>query len=248
MAGVGDSAAIVEINNNFGGMLSGDDLEFFSKMYRLPMVSIGEIINLKNSNNTNVLKYSTSKLPTAFGDFEITVWVNANKEELVVLSKGNLEAKRDNIPLRLHSRCATGDVFHSLKCDCKDQLHIALKYINEVGVGLLLYLDQEGRGIGLADKILSYSKQDEGMDTIDANLALGVPVDARDYGFAIEVLKQYNLSSIELLTNNPLKISALKLLYKDNIKVKSITAKANKYNEAYLKVKKNKMSHFLDIT
>ncbi len=248
LSSLNPSAAIVEICNNVGNMMKGEELNTFAKTYRLPIVSIEEIIEYKKKNNSGyyIEKISESLLPTEFGDFEISVWNNKNKEELVVLKKGDL--KQNNIPVRLHSKCLTGDVFHSLKCDCNQQLHNALNYINNKGYGLLLYLDQEGRGLTLADKIKTYALQEKGFDTIEANLKIGKPVDARTWDYAIEVLKQFNLTSIELLTNNPDKIIALKKLYSDsNLKIKSLPSKANKHNKDYLQTKLNKMKHTIDI-
>jgi 3,4-dihydroxy 2-butanone 4-phosphate synthase/GTP cyclohydrolase II len=241
LAGLYPSAAIVEVAAPNGTMLKGEDLETFAKTYRIPIISVEDIINYKNNHEIYAEKYSSAHLPTQFGNFDIAVWHDVNQQELVVISKGDLG--REHVPLRLHSKCLTGDVFHSLKCDCNEQLHNALHYINEKGYGMVLYLDQEGRGIGLGEKIKAYALQELGLDTIEANLKLGKPVDARTYTYALSVLKQYNLKSVELLTNNPDKISALKTLYGENLIAKGIPSMANAYNEKYLDTKLQKMKH-----
>jgi 3,4-dihydroxy 2-butanone 4-phosphate synthase/GTP cyclohydrolase II len=240
LAGLNKAAAIVELPNSMGGMLKGEELEFFAQTYDIPVVSIQEIINYKKLSKKQVQKYSQSKLPTEFGEFDITVFVDETNDELVVLSMGDLS--KDYIPVRLHSKCLTGDVFHSLKCDCKQQLHDALNYIAKQNCGMMLYLNQEGRGISLADKIKTYALQEQGFDTIDANLKIGKPVDSRNYDYALAVLKEYNLKSIELISNNPDKIDAVKTLY-SNVKVKNIPSMANKHNEKYLHTKLNRLKH-----
>ncbi|MDR2007939.1 MAG: 3,4-dihydroxy-2-butanone-4-phosphate synthase [Alphaproteobacteria bacterium] len=241
LAGLYPSAAIVEVAAPNGNMLRGEDLETFAKTYRVPIISVADIINYKENADTYVEKYSQAHLPTQFGDFDISVWHDVYSEELVVISRGDLT--QENVPLRVHSKCLTGDVFHSLKCDCNEQLHNALKYINEKGYGMVVYLDQEGRGIGLSDKIKAYSLQEQGLDTIEANLKIGKPIDARTWDYALAVLKTYNLKSIELLTNNPDKISAMQTLYGNNVSTKSIPSSINEYNEKYIDTKLQKMKH-----
>lgn len=187
---------------------------------------------------------ATSKLPTAFGDFKITVFQDPQTgEEHVALSKG-----LDNIPnhpvlVRIHSECLTGDAFASLKCDCGPQLQATQKLINEVGEGVILYLRQEGRGIGLTNKIRAYALQDQGHDTVDANLILNLPADARQYDMCSIMLDHLKIKQVKLITNNPLKIKALTDLGVDVVDRVPLTVGMNKFNEEYLKTKHERMSH-----
>ncbi|MCL4421327.1 MAG: GTP cyclohydrolase II [Candidatus Thermoplasmatota archaeon] len=187
--------------------------------------------------------YSKAKLPTVYGLFEIYAfkWDGDDKEN-AVLVKGDIMGQQD-IPVRIHSECLTGDVFSSQRCDCHDQLVHSLSYLGSQPKGLLIYLRQEGRGIGLLNKIKAYSLQEMGYDTVEANLMLGFPADTRDYSFAVEVLKYFNLHSIKLLTNNPDKIEFLE---KNNITVSEripILTKPTPYDKFYLETKKIRMRH-----
>ena len=247
LAAVGESAVIAELPSLYGGkMMRGEELDFFAKTYNLTVISVNDILEYKESLKSYVCyKYSEAKLPTEFGNFMISIYLNDKKEELTVLSMGDINGA-DFVPVRLHSKCLTGDSFHSIKCDCKYQLHSAMEYIAKKGVGAILYLDQEGRGIGLAEKIKAYSMQDKGMDTIEANLAINMPVDARTFDFAIAVLKQLNLKSVELITNNPKKLDSLKSIFtNDSIRMYNIVAGVTNENKDYLDVKKSKMNHKL---
>ena len=187
--------------------------------------------------------YSKAKLPTVYGLFEIYAfkWDGDDKEN-AVLVKGDIMGQQD-IPVRIHSECLTGDVFSSQRCDCHDQLVHSLSYLGSQPKGLLIYLRQEGLGIGLLNKIKAYSLQEMGYDTVEANLMLGFPADTRDYSFAVEVLKYFNLHSIKLLTNNPDKIEFLE---KNNITVSEripILTKPTPYDKFYLETKKIRMRH-----
>jgi GTP cyclohydrolase II/3,4-dihydroxy 2-butanone 4-phosphate synthase/GTP cyclohydrolase II len=185
-----------------------------------------------------------AKLPTISGLFDIYTFQNSKSEEHAVLVKGDVFGKED-VPVRIHSECLTGDVFGSKRCDCRDQLLRSLVYLGDQPFGMLIYLRQEGRGIGLLNKIKAYSLQDEGYDTVEANLKLGLPADNRDYSFAVEVINYFNIKSIKLMTNNPLKIDSLKeagINVSGRIPVKSATTE---YNRFYLTTKKEKMGHQL---
>ncbi len=187
---------------------------------------------------------SKAKLPTISGNFEIYTFQNSESEDHAVLIRGDLNGKSD-VPVRIHSECLTGDVFGSKRCDCRDQLLRSLLYLGEQPYGMLIYLRQEGRGIGLVNKIKAYSLQDEGYDTVEANLKLGLPADNRDYSFAVDVLKYFNIKSIKLMTNNPLKIDFLRasgINVSGRLPVKSATTE---YNRFYLTTKKEKMGHQL---
>ncbi len=182
--------------------------------------------------------------PTRFGKFTIYAFREDGGKEHVALLRCNHGA-HNGVPVRVHSRCLTGDTLTSLRCDCRDQLEASLKYLEKKRCGVLIYLDQEGRGIGLANKIKAYSLQDQGMDTVEANVHLGFGEDTRDYSAAAEILKFLGISDIMLLTNNPLKISDLE---RHGIRVTKrvpLVIKPNKFNKRYLETKKKKMKHLL---
>ena len=190
---------------------------------------------------------ATSQLPTAFGDFKITVFQDPQTgEEHVALTKGLESAPNSPVLVRIHSECLTGDAFASLKCDCGPQLQATQKLINEAGQGVILYLRQEGRGIGLTNKIRAYALQDQGHDTVDANLLLNLPADARRYDMCSIMLDHLQVKQVKLLTNNPLKIKALTDLGIDVVDRVPLTVGLNKFNEDYLKTKHERMSHMYD--
>ncbi len=186
--------------------------------------------------------YSKAKLPTLAGDFEIYTFTNSEEEDHAVLVRGDIDGRND-IPVRIHSECLTGDVFGSKRCDCRDQLLRSLVYLGKQEYGMLIYLRQEGRGIGLLDKIKAYSLQEQGYDTVEANLMLGLPADKRDYTFAVDVLKYFHITSIKLMTNNPSKIDFLEengIRISERIPVKS---EPTPYDEFYLDTKRVRMGH-----
>ena len=190
---------------------------------------------------------ATSQLPTAFGHFKITVFQDPQTgEEHVALSKGLETAPTAPVLVRIHSECLTGDAFASLKCDCGPQLQATQKLINDAGQGVILYLRQEGRGIGLTNKIRAYALQDQGHDTVDANLLLNLPADARRYDMCSIMLDHLQIKQVKLLTNNPLKIKALTDLGIDVVDRVPLTVGLNKFNEDYLKTKHERMSHMYD--
>ena len=187
---------------------------------------------------------ATSRLPTAFGEFKITVFQDPQTgEEHVALSKGLDTAPTDPVLVRIHSECLTGDAFASLKCDCGPQLQATLKLINEVGQGVVLYLRQEGRGIGLTNKIRAYALQDQGHDTVDANLMLNLPADARRYDMCTIMLDHLKVKQVKLVTNNPSKIAALEELGIDVVDRVPLTVGLNPFNAEYLKTKHERMAH-----
>lgn len=188
-----------------------------------------------------------SKLPTAFGDFEIIVFQDPDTgEEHLALSQGLDAASTKPILVRIHSECLTGDAFGSLKCDCGPQLHSTMKMISDKGQGVILYLRQEGRGIGLTNKIRAYALQDQGHDTIDANLLLNLPADARHYDMCTIMLDYLKIKEVRLITNNPLKINALKDLGVNVVDRIAITVGLNIFNQGYLQTKKERMSHMYE--
>ncbi|MGE8559418.1 MAG: GTP cyclohydrolase II [Acinetobacter sp.] len=187
---------------------------------------------------------ATSRLPTAFGEFKITVFQDPQTgEEHVALSKGLDTPPTDPVLVRIHSECLTGDAFASLKCDCGPQLQATLKLINEVGQGVVLYLRQEGRGIGLTNKIRAYALQDQGHDTVDANLMLNLPADARRYDMCTIMLDHLKVKQVKLVTNNPSKITALEELGIDVVARVPLTVGLNPFNADYLKTKHERMAH-----
>ncbi|NNH02109.1 GTP cyclohydrolase II [Acinetobacter sp. ANC 5414] len=187
---------------------------------------------------------ATSRLPTAFGEFKITVFQDPQTgEEHVALSKGLEIPPTDPVLVRIHSECLTGDAFASLKCDCGPQLQATMKLINEVGQGVILYLRQEGRGIGLTNKIRAYALQDQGHDTVDANLMLNLPADARRYDMCTIMLDHLKVKQVKLVTNNPSKIAALEELGIDVIDRVPLTVGLNPFNAEYLKTKHERMAH-----
>ena len=193
----------------------------------------------------NLKQAASAILPTEYGQFKILVFENQGSDLAhAVLIKGNVEGK-DAVPIRVHSECLTGDALFSMKCDCGEQLEAAFKYLSKQTNGAIIYLRQEGRGIGLANKIKAYALQDTGLDTVEANQALGLPIDSRSYHEAAQIIKYLKIKSIDLLTNNPKKLQSLE---KCGIKVRKrldIKIKPNKFNSGYLKIKKSKLGHLL---
>lgn len=189
---------------------------------------------------------ATAKLPTEYGEFITTPYVQlSNGLEHLVLIKGKW-TESDTVLVRIHSSCMTGDIFGSCRCDCGAQLHESMYMIEEKGVGIIIYLNQEGRGIGLFNKIHAYQLQDEGLDTIQANLALGFDADERDYNVSCQILKDLGVKKIKLITNNPDKVLALKKAGFQNIEREPMEIVPNPYNKSYLATKKNKMGHQLE--
>jgi len=186
---------------------------------------------------------SVAEFPTKFGDFKIYAFSEGDYEHLALVK--NLAEESEEVPVRIHSRCMTGDIFSSLRCDCREQLEGALEYISANERGVLIYLDQEGRGIGLCNKVRAYSLQDEGLDTVEANLSLGFAEDLRDYKAAAEILKQLRIHSIKLITNNPQKIDEMGKYGISVIERIPLITKPNEHNKKYLETKKEKMEHLL---
>lgn len=245
LAGHRHAGAMCEIMNEDGSMARRDDLRKFADKYGFKFISVSELIAYRLQSEKLVTREAEAFLPTKFGDFKIYGYVNhINGHEHVALVKDD---GSDKIPLiRVHSECLTGDVFHSLKCDCNSQLHSALKMIDEYGKGALVYMhDHEGRGIGLVNKIKAYSLQEKGEDTIQANLSLGFKEDLRDYGVGAQIIRDIGFTTFNLITNNPKKIVGLEgygLKIHDIVHIKS---EITEYNKRYLDTKKEKMHHTL---
>jgi 3,4-dihydroxy 2-butanone 4-phosphate synthase/GTP cyclohydrolase II len=221
------------------------DLQAYCFKHGLKMITIADLIAYRRRNDKLVERVVTTNLPTTFGDFEVIGYRSLTDDKHhVALVKGEIDGK-DDVLVRVQSECLTGDVFHSLRCDCGQQLESALAMIENEGQGVLLYLAQEGRGIGLLNKLRAYKLQEEGLDTVDANLRLGLPADLRDYGIGAQILVDLGLTSIRILTNNPKKIVGLEgygLRVSDQIPIQHVP---NEHNLAYLNAKKAKMGHLL---
>lgn len=245
LAGLKECGLCCEIMGDNGQMLRGEDLKKFARQHELPFVTIGEIVAYRKVFDTLVDCVSIVKMPTAYGEFEAHCFVNRlNGEHHVALVKGHVHHKK-NVLCRVHSECLTGDVFHSMRCDCGEQLDRAMKMIAKEGTGILLYMRQEGRGIGLVNKLKAYALQDQGMDTLDANLALGFEGDMREYYIGAQILKALGVASLRLLTNNPDKIYKLEdygICIESRI---PIEVEANTFDENYLHTKKERMGHLL---
>ncbi|MDP9376304.1 MAG: bifunctional 3,4-dihydroxy-2-butanone-4-phosphate synthase/GTP cyclohydrolase II [Actinomycetota bacterium] len=245
LAGLNPSGVICEIMNDDGTMARIDDLEPYCARHELKMVTVADLIAYRRRHDRLVERVVSTRLPTGFGTFTVVGYRSlVDDKHHVAMVKGDVAGKRD-VLVRVHSECLTGDVFHSLRCDCGEQMESALAMIEEEGEGVLLYLAQEGRGIGLLNKLKAYNLQDGGMDTVDANLELGLPVDLRDYGIGAQILVDLGLSSIRILTNNPKKIRGLEGYGLSVSEQVPIVHAPNPHNEAYLRAKQERMGHTL---
>jgi 3,4-dihydroxy 2-butanone 4-phosphate synthase/GTP cyclohydrolase II len=245
LAALNPSAVICEIQNDDGTMARSHDLFAYCRKYGFKMVTIADLIAYRRRNEKLIQRVVTTKLPTQFGMFQVVGYQSLiDGKQHVALVKGDVAGAAD-VLVRVHSECLTGDVFHSLRCDCGQQLETALSLIDREGCGVLLYLSQEGRGIGLLNKLRAYKLQEEGLDTVDANLRLGLPADLRDYGIGAQILADLGLTSIQLLTNNPKKIHGLDGYGLTVTAQLPIEHRANPHNEAYLHAKKNRLGQTL---
>jgi 3,4-dihydroxy 2-butanone 4-phosphate synthase/GTP cyclohydrolase II len=245
LAGLIPAGVICEIMNDDGTMARVDDLVGYCERHGLKMVTVADLVAYRRRHDKLVERVVSTNLPTAFGDFLAVGYRSLiDNKHHVALVKGEVDGQQD-VLVRVHSECLTGDVFHSLRCDCGEQLESALAMIEQEGLGVLLYLSQEGRGIGLLNKLRAYRLQEEGLDTVDANLRLGLPADLRDYGIGAQILVDLGLSSIRILTNNPKKISGMSgygLSVSDQIPIQHMP---NPHNEAYLRAKRDRLGHTL---
>jgi 3,4-dihydroxy 2-butanone 4-phosphate synthase/GTP cyclohydrolase II len=245
LAGFEPAGAIVEIMNEDGTMARLPQLMEIAKMHQLKIVSIEDLVAYRMKMECLIKEETRVSMPTQWGDFELIAFSEINsKETHLALKKGNWE-KEESIMVRVHSSCVTGDILGSLRCDCGEQLHQAMNIINAEGKGLVLYMNQEGRGIGLLNKLKAYKLQEEGMDTVEANLELGFKPDERDYGVGAQILHHLGVHKLKLLTNNPKKRAGLigyGLEIVDNVPIPVVP---NIHNHHYLETKRDKMGHEL---
>ncbi len=238
---------LVEIMNEDGTMARLPQLIEIARKFNLKIVSIKDLIAFRLKTDSILVRGVEVQLPTAFGEFKLTPFIQkSNGMEHVALTKGTW-TKDDTVLVRVHSSCVTGDIFGSYKCDCGEQLHQAMEIIDKAGTGAIIYLNQEGRGIGLYNKMKAYKLQEQGMDTVEANLELGFEEDERDYGVGAGILHELGIGKIRLLSNNPIKRKGLEGYGMEIVETLPLKVKPNKHNEFYLETKRKKMGHFLDI-
>ena len=245
LAGLNPAGVICEVMNDDGTMARVPDLVEYCRRHGLKMITVADLIAYRRRHDKLVERVVATKLPTGFGEFEAVGYRElVGGKHHVALVKGDVDGKQD-VLVRVHSECLTGDVFHSLRCDCGEQLESALAMIEREGEGVLLYLSQEGRGIGLLNKLRAYKLQEGGLDTVEANLQLGLPADLRDYGIGAQILVDLGLTSIRILTNNPKKIRGLEgygLSVSEQLPIEHLP---NPHNEDYLRAKRERMGHTL---
>ncbi len=246
LAGLKEAAVICEITKDDGSMSRLPDLLAFAQKHGLKIASIADLQDYRKIHEPLIELGAKAGLPTCFGDFQILVFKNSldDKEHLAIV-KGDVKGKKD-VLLRIHSECLTGDVFGSKRCDCGEQLHNALHRIEDQGEGVVIYMRQEGRGIGLTNKIKAYALQEEGLDTVEANEKLGFPADMREYHLAAQIIRYLGIESIRLMTNNPAKTHGLEDLGINISNREPIVIEANDVNKEYLHTKAVKMGHQLD--
>ena len=242
LTGAQPAGVICEIMNDDGTMAKGEDLQSFKERHHLKMITIKSLVAFRKAIELNVNLKAKVKMPTDFGQFDMYGFTtNYSDEEIVAIVKGDLKS---NPNIRMHSACLTGDIFHSQRCDCGAQLEASMKYIDEHG-GMIIYLPQEGRGIGLINKLRAYELIEKGYDTVTANLALGFDEDLRDYHVAAEILKYFDISEINLLSNNPKKFEGLEDYGIEIVNRIELIVPETQYNHSYMETKKNKMGHLI---
>ncbi|UTF68711.1 3,4-dihydroxy-2-butanone-4-phosphate synthase [Staphylococcus epidermidis] len=242
LTGAQPAGVICEIMNDDGTMAKGEDLQSFKEHHHLKMITIKSLVAFRKAVELNVNLKAKVKMPTDFGHFDMYGFTtDYSDEEIVAIVKGDLKS---NPNVRMHSACLTGDIFHSQRCDCGAQLEASMKYIDEHG-GMIIYLPQEGRGIGLINKLRAYELIEKGYDTVTANLALGFDEDLRDYHVAAEILKYFDISEINLLSNNPKKFEGLEDYGIEIVDRIELIVPETQYNHSYMETKKNKMGHLI---
>ncbi len=247
LAGLYPAGALIEIINDDGTMARMPQLQEVAKKFGLKIVTIKDLIAYRVAHETLIRKEQEVFLPTQWGNFQLIAYTQLdNGNTHMVLKKGEWQ-EGEPVLVRVHSSCATGDIFGSCKCDCGDQLHHAMEMIEKEGKGLIAYMSQEGRGIGLVNKLKAYHLQEMGLDTVDANLKLGFKADERDYGIGAQILRDQKVTKMRLITNNPVKRTGLEGYGLEVTEIVPIVIEPNKYNERYLKTKQDRMGHELHI-
>jgi len=243
LAGFEPAGVICEIMNEEGEMARLPELEIMAKSWDMKIISIKDLIAYRLETESLIKKEVAVHLPTQWGDFEMVAFTQLNTQENhIALVKGVWE-ENEPILVRVHSSCVTGDIFGSCRCDCGPQLHKSMEMIEKEGKGLIIYMNQEGRGIGLVNKLKSYNLQEGGMDTVDANIALGFDMDERDYGVGAQIIRSLGVRKMRLMTNNPTKRAGLIGYGLEVVENVSIEIESNQHNESYLKTKRDRMGH-----
>ncbi|HNB82743.1 MAG TPA: GTP cyclohydrolase II, partial [Chitinophagaceae bacterium] len=245
LAGMEPAGVIVEIIDEDGSMARLPRLKEIAREHQLKIISIEDLIAYRLSKECMVQEEIRVKMPTSYGDFELVTFSNKRTGELHhALVKGSW-TEDEAVPVRVHSSCFTGDILHSLRCDCGEQLHHAMSMVQQAGKGVVLYMHQEGRGIGLLNKLKAYKLQEQGLDTVEANLELGFEMDERDYGIGAQILRHLKIHKIKLITNNPKKRAGLMGYGLEIVDVWPIEMHSNPHNEDYLRTKRDKMGHHI---
>ena len=247
LAGLQPAGALIEIINEDGTMARMPQLQEVAHRFGMKIITIKDLIAYRVAHETLIRKEEEVFLPTQWGDFHLIAYTQLdNGNTHMVLKKGEWEAG-EPVLVRVHSSCATGDIFGSCKCDCGEQLHRAMEMIEREGKGLIVYMSQEGRGIGLVNKLKAYHLQEQGFDTVDANLKLGFKADERDYGIGAQILRDQMVSKMRMITNKPVKRTGLEGYGLEVTEIVPIEVKPNKYNKRYLKTKQDRMGHYLHL-
>jgi 3,4-dihydroxy 2-butanone 4-phosphate synthase/GTP cyclohydrolase II len=247
LAGFEPAGVIVEIMNEDGTMARLNDLYLIAEKFNLKIVSIEDLIKYRLSHESLIDKEVTVNMPTQWGDFNLVAYKQKTTgQDHLALIKGTWEPN-EPVLVRVHSSCLTGDIFGSCRCDCGPQLHAAMSMVEKEGKGIVLYMNQEGRGIGLLNKLKAYKLQEEGLDTVEANLQLGFKMDERDYGVGAQILRDLGVSKIRLLSNNPKKRAGLIGYGLEIVENVAIEIASNEHNQFYLKTKKDKLGHTLNL-
>jgi len=246
LAGLAPAGVICEIMSEDGSMARLPELREIANKFNMKLVSIQDLITYRLQHESLIKREIAVEMPTAHGNFELIAFkhVHTDQEEHLALVKGKWE-KDEPVLVRVHSSCLTGDIFGSCRCDCGEQLHAAMRMVEEAGKGVILYMNQEGRGIGLLNKLKAYKLQEQGMDTVEANLALGFKMDERDYGIGAQILRNLGISKMKLMSNNPAKRAGLIGYGLEIVDRVPIQIPSNEHNEKYLATKKEKMGHHL---